>query len=228
MDAWLLAEAGAEAGADHKVGAAYLLGRVAFALCEVLAALALRGMGPGDLSPDGVALVARRATWSLDGESGEGRAYDVVLSEPRLVSRDDATAALGPAIPVLLTPLVEALTARSGLSRGALWRIVGDSFAGALLLQGKHDEREDEAMALALATLRDRGSPLFARQTGFCRVDLPERPDIGDWFRARGGCCRYYTTEGGDYCSTCVLRDPDSRDEMLRAYLRRRHGLPAA
>lgn len=228
LEAWLGAEAQAQPGADDKLAAAYLLGRIAFAVSEVLAALALKGLRPARLAPNTVALTARRALWHLDGESGEGRAYDVVLSEMVLVPCSAPAAMLGAALPELFAPLVLSLVDRSGLSRGALWRLIGDSFAGALLMQGKHAGREEEAMEMAYAALRDQQNPLHSRQTGFFRIDLPERPDIAEWFRARGGCCRYYTTEGGAYCSTCVLRDPESRGVLLRAHLRRKHGLEEA
>jgi len=225
VDAWLTAEAQAQKGADDKLAAAYLLGRIAFAISEVIAALALQGLQPARLAPDAVALSARRALWQLDGQSGEGRAYDIVLAEAHLVPCDAPSAELGAALPDLLAPLVQYLVNRSGLSRGALWRLVGDALSGALLMQGKHAGQEEEAMEIAEAVLRDRGSPLHSRQTGFFRIDLPEQPDIAEWFRARGGCCRYYTTEGGAYCSTCVLRDSKSREALLRAHLRRKHGL---
>lgn len=225
LEAWLGAEAQAQPGADDKLAAAYLLGRIAFAVSEVLAALALKGLQPPHLAPGDVALTARRALWHLDGESGEGHAYDVVLSEMDLVPCSAPAAMLGAALPELFAPLIRSLVDRSDLSKGALWRLVGDALSGALLMQGKHVGREEEAMEMAYAALRDRQNPLHSRQTGFFRIALPERPDIAEWFRARGGCCRYYTTEGGAYCSTCVLRDPKSREALLRAQLRHKHGL---
>ena len=78
-------------------------------------------------------------------------------------------------------------------------------------------------MEQARALLRQRGSKLFNKQTDFEWISLPEAPQIGDWMRVRGGCCRYYTAPAADaaYCTTCVLRDGDSRRERYRDYLRR-------
>ena len=226
LDAWLAAEVAEVKGADDKLAAAYLLGSVAFALCEPLAALVLQGWMPRGL--DRTAIVSRTAHWEENGETGEGVAYDVVFHFGALRTCADPATDLGSALSTLLGPLVDVLYTRSRLSRGALWRLVGDSLSGALLLQGKETQREDAAMDLATAILRDRQSLLHARQTGFFEVSLPERPEVREWFRARGGCCRHYTTEGGDYCTTCVLRDEDSRRERLQAYLRRKHRLKAA
>ncbi len=82
-------------------------------------------------------------------------------------------------------------------------------------------------MQAAQAILQAPGSPLHNKQTGFVEIVVrdvakPEQVVACEWFRARGGCCRYYTTEAaeGEYCTTCVLRPAESRDERLHTYLK--------
>ena len=86
-------------------------------------------------------------------------------------------------------------------------------------------------MEIGRSLVGQRGSRLFSRQTGYVRVTAPENPAPGEpylseWFRMRGGCCRYYTLDGNDYCSTCVLRDAASRMSLLRDHLHARMTAP--
>jgi ferric iron reductase protein FhuF len=124
------------------------------------------------------------------------------------------------ALTELCEHMVDRLHARSGLAKAALWRILGDSLAGAFLANGKELGCADAAQDIALPLLRRRGTPFFSRQTGFTRIALPEAPEIHGSFRVRGGCCRYYTLPDGEYCTTCVLRDDKSRTARLTEYLR--------
>ena len=77
------------------------------------------------------------------------------------------------------------------------------------------------------AIVHGAGAPLANKQTGFIEIVVRDEADpqqvLGcEWFRARGGCCRYYTTgkSAGEYCSTCVLRPAESRDKRLHDYVR--------
>lgn len=225
LDDWLAREVAGVEGADAKLAAAYLMGRISWSLAELLGGLALRGLCLTGLAPGTVALLPRQVAWEEDGESGISTAYDVVLDvagvegglrqhDPRLLAETCAG---------LLTPLVAELFHASRLPKAALWRLAGDALSASLLAQGKATGCEEQAMAIAEAVLHQRGSPLFSRQTHFVRIEMPECAGTAEWFRARGGCCRYYTTRGGEYCTTCVLRDPESRNDRLRDYLRRKH-----
>lgn len=233
---WLAAELTEAAGAagaaapDEKLAGAYLVNSLSWAVPEPLAWLALSGAALPAIPPEAAALTARRAPWEEDGDSGEAIAYDLVLNPARIGPAPErpAAEALGALVAGLFAPLVAAVARRSGLSRGALWRLVGDGLSACLLAQGKATGREEPAMALARAILADPRRPLRSRQTGFVRIALPDRPEIAEWFRARGGCCRYYTLPGAEYCTTCVLRDLASRDDRLAAHLRRKSGLDAA
>jgi hypothetical protein len=130
-------------------------------------------------------------------------------------------------------PFVAVLHARSRLSRSALWRLVADSLAAVFLDAGQRCRCKETALAEAAAILKAEGSPLNNRQLHFfditlCAGDDPERILLSRTFRSRGGCCRFYTAEGGRLCSTCVLKDQAERDRGIVDALCRRLGLPAA
>lgn len=141
----------------------------------------------------------------------------------------DLAGVLRRSIEMLLAPLVQALHRRSGLSRNALWRLVTDSFSQLFLDAGRRFGRVEKAKADAMLVLKAPGSPLANRQMHFfdieiCSSEKPGRILASVAFRARGGCCRYYTVEGGHLCATCVLQNPAERDAKLRQYLRGRFG----
>lgn len=121
-------------------------------------------------------------------------------------------------------PLVRRLHARTGLSRNALWRLVGDSIAGRFLDAGRRFGRLDEAKAAAMAILKQPDSPLRNSQLHYIDLTLHdgEQRELLTWtFRARGGCCRFYTVGRGELCSTCVLKPAAERDAELLAAMRR-------
>ncbi|KAA9008137.1 (2Fe-2S)-binding protein [Histidinibacterium aquaticum] len=224
---WLAAEQAEVSGADRKLAAAFLLGRLSWSLVECAGFLALRGYASGSLPTTGVAVSRREERWSFGERSGRASAYDLHLSGGAAIPSPDPAADLERTLTTWLAPLVTTLTDRSGLSRGALWRLVGDALSACLLAQGRVLGCPERAMRIALGPLRDPSSPLHAPQNGFVRVTLPEDPTVSDWAAKRGGCCRYYTA-GAETCATCVLRDDDSREALLREDLRRRHGRAAA
>lgn len=223
-----------EEDADDKLAAAYLMGHVGHALADLLAGLWLDGVALARVAPEAVAFAPRWVPW----EDDEGRArrsvvHDLALDPagvgllPEGADADAVAEAFQDLFEALHAPLVERLHARSRLSRGALWRLVGDGLTASMLGGGKARGEAERAMALARGVVGRRGRPLHSKQTGFVQITLPEgsppeTAEAAEWFRARGGCCRYYTTEGGEYCTTCVLRSPESRDARLRDYLARR------
>lgn len=230
LDRWLAAEIGGIPRADAKLAAACLTRSLAWALADPLGGLALVGTAITALPAGAIRLTERRVGYETDSVSKSMPVYDTAFDVSRIEFSDKTPdgADVSRVLCEHLAPLLAGISQRAGLGRAALWRVAGDALAAALLGYGKALSDEDRAMRLALSILRQPGSPLTSRQAGFFRLDLPEAPHIGEWFRARGGCCRVYTTEGGEYCSTCVLRDKASRDRKLCAFLRRKHGLGAA
>lgn len=127
-------------------------------------------------------------------------------------------------------PLIRRLNRLTTLPPHAMWRLVGDSASAVFLETGRTLGCEEQAKADALAVLKQAGSPLCNRQMHYFDIvvrapDDPGRILARRSFRSRGGCCRYYTSEEGRLCTTCVLLDPGERDRNLEARLRAGLGL---
>lgn len=217
LGSWLLEHRRLWDGMDEKAAAAVLLGGLSSEVIEAILASAPEAANLACPRAADLSLDLTWAAWVEGATSTPVLTYRVGIAGATGRGRPDAATGLAE----LLGPLVAALARASGLGLRALWRIVTDSVAQACLEDGRRRGDEVSGMALARAILDDRGSPLFNRQWGFFEVEA-HRPDgrsVREWFRARGGCCRYYTTAAGVTCSTCVLRDPASRDAILRDWL---------
>lgn len=227
---------------DAKGQSAYLISAYAHAL-STPAAEAIAGFG---LMPDmdaerlGYRLEAYTTSY-LDREirlerlylrlSGQGFATDDRRwrGHPHARHLPDREALLDHARAALerhMTPLIQHLNAYSRLPVAALWRLVGDALSYALMEAGRRIGREDQAVADALRLLKAPGSPLANKEMRFVELALvddseaPGRELARQRFRARGGCCRYYTVGGGELCGTCVLRKPGDLHERLGETMR--------
>lgn len=127
-----------------------------------------------------------------------------------------------------MEPLVRQLVRRTGLSRSALWRLVADAVAGRFLEVGRDLGCLETATKAAMMIVKQHGSPLHNRQLHYFDLTLRDdrKRELLSWtFRSRGGCCRYYTTPGGELCETCVLQEPVVRDERLLRAMREKYDL---
>ncbi len=221
---WLEYRSRSYDGTDQKAAAAFVMADYAYLFADVTAFLFVQfGLVP-DLTPDTVHL-----RFGPSGASGDGT-YAIRGAELRFSANEGtAKSAYPPDWATLCTryrecteahvlPLVHQLSQRSGLSQSAFWRLLADAIALAFLQAGERLSRSGFATSSALAILKEDGSPLCNRQTGF--VSLSLEPGNGAspltrQFRVRGGCCRYYTVTGGSLCVTCVLRNPTERDHDL-------------
>lgn len=124
-------------------------------------------------------------------------------------------------------PVIEAVHARTRLSRTALWRLAADSIAGRFLDAGRRFGNVETAKASAMQILKVPGSPLANRQLHYFDLSVLDKnqQEFSYTFRQRGGCCRFYLVEGGEYCPTCVLKAPAERDEELRLAMRQHLGV---
>lgn len=229
---------------DAKGQAAYLITQYSHGLAVPLAAAVVKlGIAP-DLSIERVAfrLEAREITYQ--GRTVAGERLHLRFTSSRFVTDDPGCASpeahvvsdrralcdhVRVAIEAHFAPLIDLLHAYSALSRSAMWRLVGDSIAGVFLEVGRATGRIDEARRDALDILKQKGSPLSNKEMRYVDLVLvdeeaPERVVASHCFRARGGCCRYYTVEGGSLCSACVLKDPAERDARILAGMRSRLG----
>lgn len=164
----------------------------------------------------------------LSVEFSTGREDHAAHPDARGPMADDEIAdAFCAAVQAHFEPLIEQLHARTKLSRNAFWRLVADALAGWFIEAGRRLGCLDAAKVSAMAVLKRPGSPLNNRQLHY--FDLSVRNRAGQpfsySFRGRGGCCRFYTVKGGEYCSTCVQKDPQQRDDDLRQAMRRHLGL---
>jgi hypothetical protein len=197
-----------------------------------------------DMAADNLALRFRTFTWYEGAESGEAQRLDVRFLSGRFACLPDDPAASHPDARVLpnadalrahlrttleahLTPLIEEVHARTKLSRHAGWLLVADSCAALFLHSGQALGAEAYARAEGMAFVQAPGSPMNNDKTAYISLQYLDHCDT---FRARGGCCRYYTVSetGQDYCTTCVLRQPEDRDQRLLAYMAKKYAQEAA
>jgi hypothetical protein len=205
-EAYFTAWQTAHPGLDRRGGAAYLIGGLAYSLAGLMVALRLANGGVPDLS---------RVAVTLDG------------SELRYRIPDDA--ALQPAdaldmarrLEAVLTPLVTRLKVETRLAPAAQWRCVADSFASAFLYTGRYLGAETRMRDEAASIINHPCLQMANPQTGYREVAIQcaDGRDVTQAFLKRGGCCRYYTAEGAEYCTTCVLRPENEQIARLEKYM---------
>ncbi|NBB48505.1 siderophore biosynthesis protein [Rhizobium sp. CRIBSB] len=247
IDAFLEYERSHHTHMDSKTCAALMIIDYCYVLMlATIPLLAGSGVVP-DLDPENIALRMFTDRHEHDGESHEVRRADVRYLSTRFSTDQpvygchlDATLVSGRselcnryrmAVEAHLSPLIDVLFERSGLARTALWRLVADAIAGRWLEVGRQLGCLEHAREDAMRVVKQAGSPLNNKQLHFFDLTLHDDRDkpIGSWtFRARGGCCRFYTVVDGALCSTCVLKTPEARNAELLDTMRRHVGLLGA
>jgi len=210
-------------GGDRRLGCAYLAGDLGWELGRVFGGLWLAGWRVSAADPAAITLAPRAVDWEEEGLSGTFHALDLVLDPAGLAGAGTTHRDLGRTVEGLVAAIVATLARETRLGQAAQWRLVGDGLAAALLDRGRALGRMEEAIALGRAVLADRTLRLRSAQTEFVEIALSHRPGVRDWFRLRGGCCRFYTATGesGEYCTTCVLRDREDQIARLTDWLDR-------
>lgn len=218
-------------GTDVKTAAAQMMSDYGYILAGAAVPIFVGfGLIP-DLSPSGVALSFYTAQEPHDGEMHRVRRAHV-----RFLKRQFWQGQLGEIaaaehfraeIERHFRPVIEAIHARTRLSRSALWRLASDSIAGRFLDAGRRFGCVEVAKAAAMQILKVPGSPLANRQLHYFDLTVLDKnqQEFSYTFRQRGGCCRFYLVEGGEYCPTCVLKAAAERDEELRLAMRQHLGV---
>ena len=164
--------------------------------------------------------------WEEGGAAGEYNRMVFSLPDALAVGGPPIeTEALRMQIVALLEPALLRISAETGLGKAALWRQAADNVASGFLYTGRPLGFESQAIVEGTTLLRVPASPLTNKQTGFIEItasDPVSGATLSETFRARGGCCRAYTTGDGGYCSTCVLVPVAERDAKLRNSLLQR------
>ncbi len=210
LGAWLELTQECYKGTDNKSVAAYALSILAWRIGDILAGVYLIGARMPALSPADVSV-------AIFGRLGEPRDDIDLLVH---VSADSSgqsfdRAAFTQTTLALFENIVSALHLRTGLSIQAFWRIVTDGIAGGFVAHARIDGNLARAKLEAAAIL---SSPkLHNRQWQIAEVWADGRRE---WFRLRGGCCRYYRMPGGRKCSACVLHSRPIQIEKLQALVR--------
>ncbi|MEK1868492.1 MAG: (2Fe-2S)-binding protein, partial [Ensifer adhaerens] len=86
---------------------------------------------------------------------------------------------------------------------------------------------EARGMAEALAIVKRPGSRLYSEELCYEQIaalDPASGAQLSRQYRIRCGCCLYFKTEGGSFCDTCVLLEPEDRRARLAAHLMQNGG----
>jgi len=226
-------------GMDARTQASFFVNEFSWYFTEAAIGSYLMAKRVPDLSAENIALRFSTYTWHEDGESGEAERLDVRFLSGRFACLPDDSAADHPDAQVLpnvdalrdqlrttleayLTPIIDRLYEQTRLSCHAQWLLVADACAAQFLQIGRKLGNGEHSQAEGLAFINVAASPMNNDKTGYIELRYQDQCDT---FRARGGCCRYYTVSetGDDYCSTCVLRKPEDRDAKLQAYMQKKY-----
>ncbi|MEL6309883.1 MAG: hypothetical protein AAFQ52_17205 [Chloroflexota bacterium] len=224
---------------DARTRGSYFIGDYSWYLPMVAIGAYLTERRVPNISPDNVCVRYSPYTWHYNGESGEAERMEVRLLHGHFACLPDDPDADHPLALVMhgeagllgwlrstleahLLPIIERIFEQTRLSRHAQWCLVADSCAAQFLHLGKQMGDERWGRSQGLDFIKSEQSPMNNPKTSYVSLQYLDHVET---FRARGGCCRYYTVSetGKDYCSTCVLRKPEDRDARLLAYMKEKY-----
>ena len=223
---------------DARTRGSYFIGEYSWNVPAVAVTAYLAEKRVPDLALDNLALRVSKYTWHENGQSGEAERMDARFLGGRFAALPDDPAADHPdaiiipdelalrewlrqSIEAHFKPLIERVHAKTRLSRHAQWCLVADSVASLFLHGGLVLNNEVYGTEEGLAFVKTEGSPMNNPNTGYITLHYRDQRET---FRERGGCCRYYTlVEDAHKCTSCVLRKPEERNQLLLEYMGRKY-----
>lgn len=227
---------------EARTRGSYLIGEYAWYIPSAAITALLAERRVPDLSLDNVALRVSTVQWQNGEYSGESKRLDVRFLSGRFAALPDDPDANHPDALILpdeaalrewlrntieehFSPLVEQVFAKTRLGRQAQWNLVADACAALFLGAGELVSDQPRGEAEGLAFVKAHGSPMKNPKTGYFTLEYAGHCET---YRARGGCCRYYTvSEDAEKCSTCVLVKPEERDQRILTYMAKRYAQDA-
>lgn len=227
---------------DSRTQASYFVGQYSWYVPAVAIATFLTENRVPDLAPANIAIRYRTYTWHHGEHSGEAERIDVRFLSGRFACLPDDPESDHPDALIVsdkvalrdwlrsqleshFSPLINRIHAMSKLGKNAQWRLVADSCASQFLSMGQMINDDKNAQVEGLLFIRAEHSSINNPQTNYVTLTYQ---DHSDTFLARGGCCRYYTLPEAEYCTSCVLRKPEERDERLLAYMKSKYEASAS
>lgn len=229
--------------AERRVSGSFFIGNYAWYIAAAAIGCYLAEQRVPDLAAENIALRYSTFTWHEAGESGEAERLDVrFLSDTFAVLPIDPAAGqpgalvmpteaalrtwLRQRLEAHLAPLIEAIYSRTYLGKRAQWALVADTCAALFQHAGAALGDEKRGREEGLAFIKAAGSPLYNSKTGYFTLEYQAHCET---FRARGSCCLYYRAEeGGEKCSTCVLRPEAERNQRLLDYMAHKYAQEVA
>lgn len=212
-----------QADMDVRTQGTYFISSFSWYLAEVMSLLDLNSLS---LEKTWASLAIKTDLVSAvhDGIPYHYVRYRWQLPELPIIYEQQDALVVGQRFITYLTPFIDEVRQQTGMAKGALWRLVTDAITASYLSTGKKLAKVREAMERASAIINETGGPLANRKWHFKEYSVdedasPNGQRLSDWFRVRGGCCRYYTVSGGEYCSTCIHLPEHEREERLEKFL---------
>ena len=223
---------------EPRTRASYLIGEMGWYIPAAAVMAYFAEQRVPDLALENVALRITTFKWQEGEYSGESKRLDVRFLSGRFAALPDDPDADHPdaiivrdetvlrewlrtSVEAHFAPMIERLFTKTRLGRQAQWNLVADSCAALFLGAGDLLCDEPRAQGEGLAFVKAPNSPMKNLKTGYVTLEFEGHCET---FRARGGCCRYYTvSDTAEKCSTCVLNKPEERDQHLLEYMARKY-----